>query len=99
MALIKSPGHTPGSQMVYVALASGKEFILAGDVAWHMDGVRTMTGKDAPWVKEDEAAIADELKWLNGLMQSDQNLTVVVSHDEEERLDLMNRKVLGDGFE
>jgi glyoxylase-like metal-dependent hydrolase (beta-lactamase superfamily II) len=99
MALIKAPGHTPGSQMVYVALDSGKEFILAGDVAWHMDGIRTMTGKDAPWIKEDEAAIADELKWLNGLMRSEKNLTVVVSHDEEERLDLVNRKILGDRFE
>jgi glyoxylase-like metal-dependent hydrolase (beta-lactamase superfamily II) len=26
IALIKAPGHTPGSQMVYVALQSGKEF-------------------------------------------------------------------------
>lgn len=54
MALIKSPGHTPGSQMIYVALNSGKEFVFAGDVAWHMDGVRTITGKDAPWITEDE---------------------------------------------
>ena len=99
MALIKSPGHTPGSQMIYVALDSGKEFILAGDVAWHMDGVRTITGKDAPWVKEDEAAIADELKWLNQLTRTEKNLNVVLSHDEEQRLDLINRKILGDGFE
>ncbi len=99
MALISAPGHTPGSQMVYVALDSGKEVILAGDVAWHMDGIRTTTGKDAPWVKEDEAAIAEELKWLNGLTKSEKNLTVVVSHDEEQRLDLVRRKVLGDGFE
>ena len=99
MALIKAPGHTPGSQMIYVALDSGKEFILAGDVAWHMDGVRTITGKDAPWVKEDEAAVAAELQWLNQLSRSEKNLTVVLSHDEEQRLDLINRKILGDGFE
>jgi glyoxylase-like metal-dependent hydrolase (beta-lactamase superfamily II) len=99
MALIKAPGHTPGSQMIYVALDSGKEFILAGDVAWHMDGVRTITGKDAPWVKEDEAAVAGELQWLNQLTRSEKNLTVVLSHDEEQRLDLINRKILGDGFE
>jgi glyoxylase-like metal-dependent hydrolase (beta-lactamase superfamily II) len=99
MALIKAPGHTPGSQMIYVALDSGKEFILAGDVAWHMDGVRTITGKDAPWVKEDEAAVAGELQWLNQLTRSETNLTVVLSHDEEQRLDLINRKILGDGFE
>ena len=99
MALIKAPGHTPGSQMIYVGLDSGKEFILAGDVAWHMDGVRTITGKDAPWVKEDETAVAGELQWLNQLTRSEKNLTVVLSHDEEQRLDLINRKILGDGFE
>ena len=99
MALISAPGHTPGSQMIYVALESGKEFVLAGDVAWHMDGVRTMTGKDAPWVKEDEGAIAGELKWLNMLMRTEPNLTVVVSHDEEQRLALTRRKILGDGLE
>jgi glyoxylase-like metal-dependent hydrolase (beta-lactamase superfamily II) len=99
MALIKAPGHTPGSQMIYVALESGKEFVLAGDVAWHMDGVRTMTGKDAPWVKEDEAAINAELIWLNGLMRTEKNLTVVLSHDEEQRLDLIRQRLLGDGLE
>jgi glyoxylase-like metal-dependent hydrolase (beta-lactamase superfamily II) len=99
MALIKAPGHTPGSQMIYVAVESGKEFVLAGDVAWHMDGVRTMTGKDAPWVKEDEAAINAELIWLNGLMRTEKNLTVVLSHDEEQRLDLIRQRLLGDGLE
>jgi glyoxylase-like metal-dependent hydrolase (beta-lactamase superfamily II) len=33
IVLIKAPGHTPGSQMIYVALQSGKELLLAGDVA------------------------------------------------------------------
>lgn len=33
VVLIKAPGHTPGSQMVYVRLADGREILLAGDVA------------------------------------------------------------------
>ena len=99
MALIKAPGHTPGSQMIYVALASGKEFILAGDVAWHMDSVRNVIGKDAPWVKEDVAKVDAELQWLHNLTMTEKNLTVVLSHDEEQRLDLIKRKVLGDGLE
>lgn len=99
MALIKSPGHTPGSQMVYIALESGKEYVLAGDVAWHMDGVRTVTGKDAPWIVEDEPAIQGELTFLNGLMRNEKNVTVVLSHDEEQRLDYIKQKALGDHFE
>ena len=99
MALIKAPGHTPGSQMIYLVLESGKEYVLAGDVAWHMDGVRTITGKDAPWITEDEASIHDELSWLNMLIRTERNVTVVLSHDDEQRQDYIKQKLLGDRLE
>jgi glyoxylase-like metal-dependent hydrolase (beta-lactamase superfamily II) len=99
MALIKSSGHTPGSQMVYLVLQSGKEYVLAGDVAWHMDGVRQVRGKDAPWITEDEPNMTAELTWLNGLMRTQPNLAIVVSHDEDQRLQYIRDRVLGDGFE
>ncbi len=99
ITLIKTPGHTPGSQMVYVALQSGKELLLAGDVAWHMDGVRLNTGKDAPWIKEPPELMAAELKWLNGLSVAEKNLSIVISHDEEQRREYIAKGVLGDGFE
>jgi glyoxylase-like metal-dependent hydrolase (beta-lactamase superfamily II) len=97
--LIKAPGHTPGSQMVYVALGSGREYLLIGDAAWHMDGVRQITGKDAPWVTEDQAAVIDQLRWLNGLSRTEPNLVIVASHDDEERQELIRSGVLGDRFE
>jgi glyoxylase-like metal-dependent hydrolase (beta-lactamase superfamily II) len=99
MALVKAPGHTPGSQMVYVALQSGKELLLAGDVAWHMDGVRMSTGKDAPWIKEPPELMTAELAWLNGLSHSQKNLSIVISHDEEQRRQYIEQGILGDGFE
>ena len=99
IVLIKAPGHTPGSQMIYVALQSGKELLLAGDVAWHMDAVRLNTGKDAPWIKEPPELMAAELNWLNGLFRSEKNLSIVISHDEEQRRDYIAQGILGDGFE
>jgi glyoxylase-like metal-dependent hydrolase (beta-lactamase superfamily II) len=99
IALIKAPGHTPGSQMVYVALQSGRELLLAGDVAWHMDAVRLNTGKDAPWIKEPPELMAAELNWLNGLFRGEKNLSIVISHDEEQRREYIAQGVLGDGFE
>jgi glyoxylase-like metal-dependent hydrolase (beta-lactamase superfamily II) len=99
MVLIKAPGHTPGSQMIYVRLQSGREYIFAGDVAWHMDGVRTMTGKDAPWVKENTQEIAAELKWLNGIYRTEKNVVIVISHDEDQRLQYVKAGLLGDHFE
>jgi glyoxylase-like metal-dependent hydrolase (beta-lactamase superfamily II) len=99
IVLIKAPGHTPGSQMVYVALQSGKELLLAGDVAWHMDGVRLNTGKDAPWIKEPTELMAAELDWLHSLSRSEKNLSIIISHDEEQRRDYIAQGILGDGFE
>jgi glyoxylase-like metal-dependent hydrolase (beta-lactamase superfamily II) len=99
MALIKAPGHTPGSQMVYLALQSGRELLLAGDVAWHMDAVRLNSGKDAPWIKEPPELMAAELNWLNGLFRSEKNLSIVISHDEEQRREYIAQGILGDGFE
>ena len=99
VALIKAPGHTPGSQMIYVALETGREFLFIGDTAWHMDSVRLIKGKAAPWIQEDEGALLAQLKWLNDLYQTEKNLFIVASHDEEERKELIAKGVLGDGLE
>jgi len=97
--LIKAAGHTPGSQMMFITLDSGREYLLIGDAAWHMDGVRTVTGKDAPWIVEDTAAVSEQLKWLNGLSTSERNLVIVASHDDEEHKDLVAKKLLGGKLE
>ena len=99
VALIKAPGHTPGSQMVYVALESGREYLFIGDTAWHMDGVRLIKGKDAPWIKEDDAALLAQLKWLNQLYRTEKNLVIVASHDDDEHKDLIAKGILGNGLE
>ncbi len=99
IVLIKSAGHTPGSQMVFVALASGREYLLIGDATWHMDGVREIKGKAAPWVTEDVNAVLDQLRWLNQLSKTDANLVIVASHDEEQHADLVQKKLLTSRFE
>jgi glyoxylase-like metal-dependent hydrolase (beta-lactamase superfamily II) len=97
--LIKAAGHTPGSQMMFIALDSGREYLLIGDAAWHMDGVRKVMGKDAPWIVEDTTAVNDQLKWLNTLLTSEKNLVIVASHDDDEHKDLIARKLLGGKLE
>ena len=86
VALIKAPGHTPGSQMVYVALESGREYLFIGDTAWHMDGVRLIKGKDAPWIKEDDAALLAQLKWLNQLYRTEKNLVIRTQRSSPHRV-------------
>jgi glyoxylase-like metal-dependent hydrolase (beta-lactamase superfamily II) len=99
MVLVRAPGHTPGSQMVYIALESGREYLLIGDAAWHMDGVRLVKEKDAPWITEDQTNILSQLKWLNELSRSDPSLVIVASHDDDEHADLIKKGLLGGRFE
>ena len=97
--LIKAAGHTPGSQMMFITLASGREYLLIGDAAWHMDSVRKDVGKDAPWIVEDTAAVNAQLKWLNGLYNNEKNLIIVASHDDDEHKELIAKKLLGGKLE
>ena len=85
--------------MMFIAFESGREYLLIGDAAWHMDSVRKMTGKDAPWIVEDTSAISDQLKWLNTLSNTEKNLVIVASHDDDEHRELIARKLLGGNLE
>jgi glyoxylase-like metal-dependent hydrolase (beta-lactamase superfamily II) len=83
VVLIKAPGHTAGSQIVYVRLAAGSEIIIAGDVAWNMRGIDSLVQKPAASTRgfggEDKDAIAKELRWLRDVAGPQTH--VVVSHD------------------
>lgn len=99
LVLIKAAGHTPGSQMIYVATAGGREYLLIGDATWHMDGVRQVRGKAAPWITEDEPAVLAQLRWLNDLSRTAPALVVVASHDEEQHTDLVREGLLSNRLE
>jgi hypothetical protein len=58
-----------------------------------------MTGKDAPWIVEDTSAVSDQLKWLNTLSNTEKNLVIVASHDDDEHRELIARKLLGGKLE
>ena len=85
VVLIKSPGHTPGSQMVYVQTANGVELLLIGDVAWHFRNIelqreraRLMT---MVFLQEDRTAVFGQLAALKQLHDTQPNLHIVPGHD------------------
>lgn len=99
VVLIKAPGHTPGSQVVYVKLASGREVILSGDVAMNHLGIETEKEKPDPAGRigaEDRAAIAGELAWLHQAERT--GVSVVVSHDGEQLETLARQGILSEGL-
>jgi glyoxylase-like metal-dependent hydrolase (beta-lactamase superfamily II) len=85
VVLIKAPGHSPGSQMVYVATADGKEFLLIGDVAWHFRNISLQRERArlVTWLmlKEDRSAVFGELAALNRLHQTEPTIHIVPGHD------------------
>jgi glyoxylase-like metal-dependent hydrolase (beta-lactamase superfamily II) len=90
VVLIKSPGHSPDSQMVFIRLQSGREILHSVDSAWNMDNILLLKGKAAPWVKEDVPAIMGQLRWLKHVHENERNVTILVTHDEA-RFDFVTR--------
>jgi glyoxylase-like metal-dependent hydrolase (beta-lactamase superfamily II) len=101
VVLMWAPGHTPGSQMVYVRLASGREMILAGDVVWNMAGIDLLKQKPdstSRHMREDRTTIQQQITWLkNAAIPA--GITVVVSHDGNEIQSLAKRGVLTEGLD
>src|SRR5215831_3304125 len=83
VVLIRAPGHSTDSQMVYVRLQSGREILHSVDSAWIMDNILQVKGKAAPWVKEDVPAVMAQLRWLKALAEAEKNIAILVTHDDE----------------
>ena len=100
VVLIKAPGHTPGHQMIYVQLASGREYLLIGDIGWALDNVTQQKLRPAATMRrinEDGAALMQQLRWIKGVMEQDK-LTVIPSHDDSLLQDLAAKSLIGDGL-
>lgn|GEM_PF-151079 len=84
VVLIKSPGHSPGSQMVYVRLADGRELLFIGDISTRLRNIELE--RERPWfmtvvIGEDRKAVLAELKTLHQLMQTNPEIAIIPSHD------------------
>jgi glyoxylase-like metal-dependent hydrolase (beta-lactamase superfamily II) len=100
IVLIKAPGHTPGHQMVYVRLGSGREFLFIGDVAWTLAAVTESKLKPPATmqrINEHAPAIFQELRWVKEVM-GQEKLIVIPSHDDKLLQDLAAKQVIGETF-
>lgn len=85
IVLIRAPGHTPGSQMVYVRREDGRELLFIGDIGWTMRNVET--GKGRPRLlsdlvlHENREAVFSELVTLKALHEAEPDLLIVPGHD------------------
>lgn len=103
VVLIKSPGHSPGSQMVYVKKVDGTEILFIGDVAWHFRNIELIRERARLvtqfMLKEDRRAVFGQLKELARLHETEPKLAIVPGHDGSVVEALVAAKVLTKGFE
>ena len=50
--------------------------------AWVLENIAQIKGKAAPWVKEDKGAVLGQLRWLNHVLRQENNVTLLVTHDD-----------------
>ncbi len=86
VVLIRAPGHTPGSQMVYVRRADGREFIFMGDTASLLDNVRLIRPRSRYVMTsgahgDDRDAVFRQTIALNRLLQTVPRFALVPGHD------------------
>jgi glyoxylase-like metal-dependent hydrolase (beta-lactamase superfamily II) len=101
VVLIKAPGHTPGSQMVYVKRADGHEILFLGDVAWQMRNIEEVRERPrlVTWlVGEDREAVLGEFVELHRLHTAEPNLNMMPGHDSAELTRFLKAGLLTKGF-
>ena len=102
IVVIPAPGHTPGSQMIYVQLASGQEYIFMGDAASLADNVRLgrirshyVTDRIG---QDDRHAVFLQTAALKRVSEAAPDLVLVPGHDAAATADFEARGLLEPGF-
>jgi glyoxylase-like metal-dependent hydrolase (beta-lactamase superfamily II) len=97
VVLQKAPGHSLGTQLIYVELANGTRFLFVGDIAWTYDNITRKIGRPglAALMNEDRPAVAAQLHALAGLPK---DIHLVVAHDPVELQRELKAGLLTRGF-
>ncbi|MFO0689498.1 MAG: MBL fold metallo-hydrolase [Myxococcota bacterium] len=109
---IAMPGHTPGSQVVYVRRADGAEYLFVGDITWNARNLRERRGKSlliGLVAGEDRARIADQIAYLADLASPAASsapasasprpsFAFVVAHDPAQNAALIEQGLLEPGL-
>jgi len=99
---LRAPGHSPGSQLIFVQLADGRELLFIGDVAWHfanLERQRERARLVTLILGEDREVVLSQLKALHELHAREPKLHIVPGHDATVIERLIAEDVLRPRFE
>lgn len=87
VVLVQTPGHTPASQMIFIRLENGREYLFTGDTGSLASNILQTVPRSrllTDWlVQEDRAATLGWLKGLRALREQNPQLVIIPSHDPE----------------
>jgi glyoxylase-like metal-dependent hydrolase (beta-lactamase superfamily II) len=101
VVLLAAPGHTPGSQLVYVEGADGRTALFLGDVAWNAEQIQKLHYRPrivTYVLGENRAQVLGEFRALHELGRSHPELALIVSHDPAQREAFLADGLLVDGL-
>ncbi len=84
IVLVPSPGHTPGSVIVFVTLPGAKRYAFVGDLVWQLEGIALR--EERPWLMRrladsDEVLVRGQLLHMAAIAAKYPDLTIVPAHD------------------
>lgn len=97
-----SGSHTAGSQIIFVMLADGREYLFAGDLSSFAQNWREQRGRSRLvqrlFVPENRAQVFSWLEIIAGLKSQTPALVIVPGHDYEWLIDPTNKTGVRIGF-
>jgi len=100
VVLIAAPGHTPGSQIVYVRMHDGAEYAFLGDIVWNARNLHEHRGKGVLiglLAGEDHLQLNPQIAWFATELAST-TIRFVIAHDPRWNAALLERGMLVPGF-
>lgn len=84
VVFVPLPGHTDGSNGMFVNLPSGKRFFFIGDLTWAIDGIELPA--ERPWlarklVDYDDETVCESIIKVHQLMKKYPEMMIVPAHD------------------
>jgi glyoxylase-like metal-dependent hydrolase (beta-lactamase superfamily II) len=102
VVLIKAAGHTPGSQMLYVQRADGREYLFMGDVASMLDNLRLVRIRSRLITllisHDDRAMVVTQTRVLHQLAAEQPSVILVPGHDGAAIANMIAQKLLTNRF-
>ena len=104
VVLIKTPGHSVGSQTIYVRLRNGEEFLFIGDIGWNRINIEKLVNHSrmgAILRYENREQLGHQIKWLHDNIYDNEgeNIHLITSHDPSQIEEYTRAKLMGTIFE